>query len=237
MAVLNKMLSLLLGMTVLAGSASAILLCGCSEKTHNNQPVTSNSIVDLLVEYNVGLQDVDEGGLYCAGTLFNTGMPEVGKVVLTASHCVLDDDTNLPVEYGLLKAGKAVLRWEVLRISRSQDLALLRITDELPVNIQFTTLSQAAPFRGQTVYLVGSPDGIEDVLSKGIVSIPSTESKWTGTHVTLLDIDGYYGSSGGGLFNEAGELLGVLIQRADRGGQFMYAVHLDEILLIIMGLN
>ena len=67
--------------------------------------------------------------------------------------------------------------------------------------------------RGQTVYAVGNPAGVFDAsVSKGIVSNTQRKMKVANEKVNYFQIDAAIigGSSGGAIYNENGELIGIV---------------------------
>jgi hypothetical protein len=119
---------------------------------------------------------------------------------IITNHHVVTGAKQLEVSFGELK-----LRATVLKSDAQRDLALLSIPG----------LKQTAPKRrvllsirvGERAYALGTPEGVEQTFSEGIVS------------AIRKDEDGYarvqhtapitFGSSGGGLFDEQGRLLGI----------------------------
>jgi len=80
---------------------------------------------------------------------------------------------------------------------------------------------------GEVVYAIGNPRGTEKTLSKGIISnIHKVKNGvWLQTDATV-----YYGSSGGGLFDENGKLIGIMTKM---GGNFGFAIPTEWILKVI----
>ncbi len=99
-------------------------------------------------------------------------------------------------------------RAEVLHYDNLRDVALLRITDiyyRAPVDIHHTTAEL-----GETLYVVGTPldETFDFSISRGIVS----------SYRTLNDLEYYQtdaavnpGNSGGPVFNEAGNVIGITV--------------------------
>lgn len=174
------------------------------------QPSTKDSIpqVELaaqLIDYNVTII-TDSKGPCCGGTITKYG----GEYfIITASHCVVNQDGSR-TDSGLFKDGQKIIRWELSDIDRFFDVALLRVTENY-VPKTFATLASYNPAAGERVIVIGFGGGKEDILSTGIVSMYETESH-TGHPVGVYDGTAWYGNSGGGVFNEAGELVGVIVQ-------------------------
>lgn len=103
-----------------------------------------------------------------------------------------------------------------------KDLCVLAAPEiEAPIATVGTTARLSV---GDTVHAVGFPGGGTLVESRGQV-----ESLYTfqGARVIQTSAEFNPGSSGGALFNEAGELVGILTFKAPGGGTFHFAVPVD----------
>lgn len=103
---------------------------------------------------------------------------------------------------------------EIVAENQKVDLAVLKIKDNLPS----TTFSQLIPddnvVRGERVYIVGNPLLQEASLVEGIVSNVNRtfEFPWTQNEkLPMIQFSGgaIGGNSGGALYNERGQLIGV----------------------------
>lgn len=146
-----------------------------------------------------------------SGTLVNiNGEPNI----LTAWHVALAS-LEVPMRACPVLASKdncvdLVLPWltEMSNNSLSGDWAFfqLRSTPEgmTPARIRHRGMSV-----GESIYIMGSPAHEEGLLTSGIVSGFATEED--GTNLIQTDAFVYYGSSGGGLFDRTGLLIGVVV--------------------------
>ncbi len=93
-------------------------------------------------------------------------------------------------------------------------------------------LGQAAKLKvGEPVYAVGAPQGLELSLSEGIVSqLRGGDPPIIQTTVAISP-----GSSGGGLFNAEGELVGITTFYLKGGQSLNFAVPVEWIALVAMG--
>ncbi|MCF8045497.1 MAG: S1C family serine protease, partial [Desulfarculaceae bacterium] len=121
-----------------------------------------------------------------------------------------------------LKDGR-VLYTYLVTVSRNLDLALLKLDD-----YQTPYLVPAeSPGQGETVYAIGSPLGLKDTVSKGIVS--GFEKGFIKTDAKI-----YPGNSGGPLVTEQGRVIGAntfkKITRKFEGLGFAIPIHaiIDE---------
>jgi putative serine protease PepD len=100
----------------------------------------------------------------------------------------------------------------------NKDLALIRV-DPTGLGLKPLTFASSSSVRvGDTVYAIGTPYGLEETFTKGIVSALDREisapdgAKITGAIQTDAALNP--GNSGGPLLNEAGEVIGVNSQIA-----------------------
>jgi len=111
---------------------------------------------------------------------------------VTAAIATLNDGTELDI-LGVAAADE------------SADLAIVQTAEdvgELPVVIG----NSASMSKGDRVYSISSPLGIQNTVSEGLISNYTTEG---GTRYFQINAPIDHGSSGGGLFNEYGELIGI----------------------------
>ena len=119
----------------------------------------------------------------------------------------------------ILKSGKK-LKAKLVKVSKEYDLALLKLDN---YSTPFLTLSsQQYPRQGTRVFAIGSPLGITDSLTAGIVTKSSKDHLFTDTQILP-------GNSGGPLIDADGKVLGVNTavvarnQNADGLGLAIYA--------------
>lgn len=93
---------------------------------------------------------------------------------------------------------------DVIDCDRANDLALLRVRG---VTAKGLPLSTAAVRQGETVCAIGSPLGLENTLSQGIVS--NANRVLDDVAYIQISVPIAHGSSGGALINAYGEVVGV----------------------------
>jgi S1-C subfamily serine protease len=98
-----------------------------------------------------------------------------------------------------LKDGKSI-RARLIRLSKDHDLALLKLDNYLTPHL--APADGRAPQQGTRVYAIGSPLGISDALTTGIVTKSAPEFLFTDTRILP-------GNSGGPLIDDSGKVLGV----------------------------
>ena len=128
--------------------------------------------------------------------------------ILTAAH-VIDGSTNIKVKTHDGKLRNAT----VLFSEKSADIALLKL--DVPDNtLTHATLGNSDVMAvGQNIYAIGSPYGMENSFSSGIVSaFRSFDALYDGTvNIEFIQTDAAInsGNSGGPLFNSNAEVVGI----------------------------
>jgi len=152
--------------------------------------------------------------------LFSGGSGTVIKLtnenmyILTCHHVIdmvliwQEEIPELKVKVGYIRTdkygetiGKTYYTAEIVKYDEDNDMALLKVKliDE---NLTEVSIAEIEPEKGDAVYSVGNPLGMIRTLSKGILA-----NKEEGFYI--CDNTTTYGNSGGGLFNDKGELIGV----------------------------
>lgn len=138
----------------------------------------------------------------------------VGKnVVVTNCHVALSGD------YLLLKLHNdddKTLEAKLFYKNEKQDLCFLEIPNG---NFKPVAIRRSADVKiGEEVFAIGNPKGTERTISQGIVSNkhPVEGGVWLQTDARI-----YFGSSGGGLFDSNGNLVGITTKM---GGNFGFAL-------------
>ena len=122
---------------------------------------------------------------------------------------------------------------EVAARDEEQDLCLLYAPDlAKPPVAQAATIGAAKGLViGENVYAIGAPHGLELSLSRGIVAqLRGVKGK---PPVVQTDAAISPGSSGGGLFNDKGELVGITTYKRKDGENLNFAMPAEEIPLLI----
>ena len=122
----------------------------------------------------------------------------------------------------VLKNGKK-LKARLVRLSKNYDLALLKLDNYSTPHLTLT--SQRYPRQGTRVFAIGSPFGISDALTSGIITKASKDHLFTDTQILP-------GNSGGPLIDAEGNVLGVNTavlaksRNADGLGMVIYAARI-----------
>jgi S1-C subfamily serine protease len=113
--------------------------------------------------------------------------------------------------------------FELAAKDKKKDLCVIRSSS--PLTFAHLTKDYSRLKVGEQVYAIGSPSGLRNTLSEGIVSglreIKGIQHIQTTTPISP-------GSSGGGLFDAEGKLIGITTFRIGDNGNLNFAVSLDE---------
>ena len=116
-----------------------------------------------------------------------------------------------------------VVRFELAAKDKKKDLCVIRSSS--PLTFVQLTKDYSRIKVGERVYAIGSPSGFQNTLSEGIVSglreIRGFQHIQTTTPISP-------GSSGGGLFDAEGKLIGITTFGVGDKGNLNFAVSLDE---------
>ena len=136
-------------------------------------------------------------------------------IIVSNLHVIVDGN-NINVK---LSNGSLYEEVKILGFDEKNDLVILKVEGS---NLPFVDIQQFSEAKiGQTVYALGAPEGLEQSLSKGIVSsIRLLEDR------PLIQTDAAIssGSSGGGLFTQDGALIGILVSYYKEGQNLNFAI-------------
>jgi len=145
-------------------------------------------------------------------------------LILTNAHVVAD-----AAEVSVKLTDRREFEAKVIGVDRRTDVAVLKINaKDLPV----VKIGDPGKLRvGEWVVAIGSPFGLENTVTSGIVSAKS-RSLPDGTYVPFIQTDVAVnpGNSGGPLFNMSGEVVGINSQIFSRTGGYMglsFAIPID----------
>ena len=151
---------------------------------------------------------------------------------LVATNChVVDDGTAIIVYKANNRHAQKdeVFRAQIHRAHEARDLCLLEVSGlwGIPANLRRTDSLTV----GESVYAIGAPQGLDYSLSAGIISQLRKEE---GESIPRIQTDAAIspGSSGGGLFDAQGNLVGITtsIQKGDQVEGINFAIPADWIL-------
>lgn len=116
--------------------------------------------------------------------------------------------------------GKQYSDVKIVDYDAENDLALLRVSGG---PFPYLELGDSSALRqGQQVYAIGSPRGLQNTMSQGIVS--SVSRTINGTNYVQISVPIDHGSSGGALLDEYGRVVGVTTAGFEGGGDLNLAI-------------
>ncbi|MFA5823058.1 MAG: tetratricopeptide repeat protein [Thermodesulfovibrionales bacterium] len=137
-----------------------------------------------------------------------------GEAISQGSGFIVREDGVVVTNYHVIsnaasikiKAGVKVLNVEgLLYIDKENDLVILKADDKNLPTVKLGDADKAGI--GEKIYVIGSPQGLENTVSDGILSgIREIGTKWKILQITAPLSQG---SSGGPVFNKNGEVIGI----------------------------
>jgi len=147
--------------------------------------------------------------------------------VLTNAHVVEGAD-----EVTVTLTDRREFKAKVLGADRRSDVALLKLS---AANLPYLRTGDSSKIRvGEWVVAIGSPFGLDNTVTSGIISAKSRD---TGEYLPLIqsDVAVNPGNSGGPLINMRGEVIGINSQIATLSGAYngiSFAVPIDEVMRV-----
>ena len=141
---------------------------------------------------------------------------EATGLIVTNLHVI---QGSLSVEVKL-SSGDVYDDVTVSAVDQRRDLALIRIRGFGLPSASFGDSELVRP--GDSVILIGAPEGLEQTVSNGIVS--ALRDSGDGYRFIQTTAPASPGSSGGGMFNESGELIGIVTSQFTAGQNLNFAV-------------
>lgn len=222
---------------LLAFVISLLLSLGCcAHISRINSP--SINLVPHLKNSTVTLVIKDGNGNYipfCGAVWINRNH------LVTAKHCVENDYDEVEIgsmfkfqiykefdnHYPFSRNDKAYIATVIAQGADNEDVALLRSLDSVEHNI--ATITKHSPKAGQTIHHVGHPRALQFTYMKCVVA-EDRVYRYAGYERHVLHVVGsiWFGSSGGGGFNDQGSLVGIVSFLNKAPGQSFF-VHIKVI--------
>ena len=176
---------------------------------HNNGQDIAD---DFDTAFNYALKSsvtIDSGNLSGSGNIWKIGKKTI--TVITASH-VIDDKEDITVYFWNGDNAKA----QIFTNNTEKDYCLLtvKVGDAEKIDISAVTPAKDLPVSGDNIFMV-IPD--YNTASAGLVATPEVYSEDFSQNVIYCYVDVNEGMSGGGLFNNNGKYLGLLLGGSDEG--------------------
>ena len=154
----------------------------------------------------------------------------VGQAVRFVNHdewlANADDDDTIAARYQI--------HANVLKVDADSDLALIDTTETAPAYVEIAT---SRVKMGQPVFTVGHPSGLAYSYSRGYVSNPVRTLSSKELLYTQVNISIWHGNSGGGLYDDAGRLVGICSAMHSRNPSISFFVSLGPINKLVAGVS
>lgn len=177
-----------------------------------------NSVVEIYALSHDGKNSMCSSGF----VIFENGF------VLTNAHAVLDEFGQLAKKIqvkttkGIFKAYPVALGKPADGKTDNIDLCLLYVED---FNEKATSIGDSNALKnGQKVYLIGNSLGEGTCITSGIISDKQRAVPGLSYPYIMTDAAANHGNSGGPLYNEQGEIIGVLVAGIDGAKGMNYAI-------------
>lgn len=121
----------------------------------------------------------------------------------------------------------------IVGVNIEKDILILKIDQGTYPEISMADLDNMKI--GQKVYAIGSPMGLENSISDGIISGVRELGKSTKKKYIQITASLSPGSSGGAVLNANGELIGISTMSYEEGQNLNFAIPVDEILKVMSG--
>jgi tetratricopeptide (TPR) repeat protein len=175
---------------------AAFLLAVCTVASGAQSPKNSAQEIFKLVSPSVMVvESLDVKGII---TAFGSGVVIAPGKVVTNRH-VIENGVSFRVEHG----SKTWIA-QLVKVDSDHDLAELSVDGLTAPAIRVRKSSTLAV--GEKVYAIGSPEGLELTISEGLISGLRDFDK---DRVIQTSAAISHGSSGGGLFDDEGRLVGI----------------------------
>lgn len=210
--------------------AIALMGCFCSMQPQlqilqiTDFVASKKEFVEGLEDKTIALISVNSEGklaAYCSGVWVATNK------ILTAAHCVESKDITLYMVKSDIEKDVARLAIKV-KVDEKSDLALLLTELKSTPPHRTALISKEKPYAGLKIYIEGHTTGLWWTYSEGVVSsnIRSLldQSK---TPAIQISSSAWFGNSGGGAFNDNGELVGLCSWISVKGPNLTFFVPND----------
>lgn len=182
----------------------SLLLVGCAAKVEV-PIVTRADIIKGMGESTVALMVMDEESISVNCTGVWVGIDRI----MTADHCLDKEEVIFIMvgeDNGVDKRPKALHFGSVEKRDSVNDLGLIRTREKLVHRVAGLSMTESVV--GDDVHIVGHVRGMYWTYMRGVVS-GYREGLRSPARVMQVSAPIFFGNSGGGIFNDAGELVGI----------------------------
>lgn len=195
----------------------------------------SKKVTLTLTVKSVTVQDIaKEGSKVVLLKIFNEDDEEIAQ----GSGFILTEDGKVITNYHVIMGGKAIKAV----MSNNEEYAAAYIVDydidkdialiQLSVNkkLPYVKIGDSDKLQvGDSIVAIGSPMGLQNTMSIGIVSAIRQSNRVENSKEIQISSPISSGSSGGALFNMAGEVVGITYAVAYAGQNLNFAIPINDI--------
>ncbi len=185
----------------------------CCTAAGSNTPTERVAVISPLENVYKSVWDMmsekNKDSSSCAVTVIKRTAGE-SLLALSAYHCVADRvNPVIALRWCEMPGKKSCEKREVVVFSKdpAKDLVLLIGIGREKTGGNFAPVAADIPKLGEVVYLVGAPANHTRSISRGVLSYMDRNKE--GVMIYYTDTAMWFGNSGGGMFNEKGQLIGV----------------------------
>jgi len=179
---------------------------------------------ERLLQASVRLRVYDpQGHSLGSGTIIDSRVQASGvsdALVLTCGHIFRDSAGNGKIEVDVFDRGMAkTVVGKLVRYDLQNDIGFVSIRSDLPLSAIFLATEQNIPAVGDAVLSIGCDHGSDPTVQQSTIKAINS---FVGPPNLQVDGQPAVGRSGGGLFNQRGELIGIcnFADPTDRAGLY-----------------
>jgi putative serine protease PepD len=203
---------------LVSGTAQSAALLTSSSSLVNLYKRTSPGVVDIVVNTSASGNSAFGGPQSQSSKAEGTGFVLDSKGDIVTNFHVVDGSSSITVKFQNGKSAKATL----VGSDSGTDLAVIKVDPSATTLVPLTLGDSSTVQTGEAVFAIGSPFGLADSLSAGIVSatgrtITSPSNKPIANAIQT-DAAINHGNSGGPLLDANGKVIGVNSQIESQSG-------------------
>ncbi|MBE6650609.1 MAG: serine protease [Ruminococcaceae bacterium] len=205
-----------------------------NEKLTNLNVFSFETFVTVYTQWTDAKKVLDAEEVYalCSpGVFYIEVYDKSGKAFATGSGFFIDDKGTAVTNYHVIEGAYSanaqlpgsdtMLKIEgVYDYNKENDWAVIKVNS---TGNKYLTLGDASTIvGGGKVYAIGSPEGLQNSISDGIISNPNREID--GVNYIQFSTPISHGSSGGALINKFGEVIGITSATHNEGQNLNFAI-------------
>lgn len=197
----------------------------------------SNVVLTLIVQntqQQLSVEDIAKKG---ASVVYVEVYDQNGNATASGSGFIISSDGKIVTNYHVIDgaySAKVTLndgtKYDVQGVygyDKTADIAILKVDAS---NLSPVTLGDSSTADlGQSVVAIGSPEGLQNTVSTGIISSIRTSESRSGYKDFQISVPINHGSSGGALFNMYGQVIGITYAGYETTGDLNFAIPINDL--------